>query len=262
MISSAATPATGEPRNGRGESPHASSEWRPTASRRSQIAGTSLMSIQWYWMFCRSVTSAVSRAKSTPICAQGADRGRREQLAVGADPQHEVAVVELLLLEGAGLAAVDAGLALGVETHPAHPATEVGGVDRVEAALGVDVEDPVADVEGVVVLLRLLVLVQRLAVAERPLALGAAGARHVGVTRRLRIEAQVRHGGWWSFADGARTGARLRSGSEVDQRGQHIMLRVRPRSTWRRTTRNAWVAAETMSMSLSPRTVVPQIGIS
>ena len=110
---------------------------------------------------------------------------RRQQPAVGTDAHHEVAVVELVLLEDRGLAAVDAGLALGVETHPAEPAAEVGGVDRVEAALGVDVDDPGADVERVVVLLGLLVLVQRLGVAERPLALGSLGARDLGVTSGL-----------------------------------------------------------------------------
>jgi hypothetical protein len=67
MISSAATPATGEPRKGRGESPHASTLERPASSSRSQIVGTSSIRIQWYWMFSRSVTSAVSRAKSTPM---------------------------------------------------------------------------------------------------------------------------------------------------------------------------------------------------
>ncbi len=67
MISSAATPATGEPRNGRGESPHASSVVRPTASSRCHTAGTSSIRIQWNWMFSRSVTSAVSRANSCPM---------------------------------------------------------------------------------------------------------------------------------------------------------------------------------------------------
>ena len=62
MISSLAMPATGEPRKGRGLSPHASSVVRPTASRRSQIAGTLSISIQWYWMLLRSVMSAVLRA--------------------------------------------------------------------------------------------------------------------------------------------------------------------------------------------------------
>ena len=67
MISSAATPATGEPRNGRGESPQASRLVIPASSSRCQISGTSSIRIQWNWMFSRSVTSAVSRAKSTPI---------------------------------------------------------------------------------------------------------------------------------------------------------------------------------------------------
>ena len=67
MISSLATPATGEPRNGRGESPHASVLSSPASSSFCQIAGTSSIRIQWNWMFSRSVTSAVSRANSWPI---------------------------------------------------------------------------------------------------------------------------------------------------------------------------------------------------
>ena len=62
MISSLATPATGDPSTTRGESPHASMVSRPTASSLSQIAGTSSIRIQWYCTFCRSVTSAVPRA--------------------------------------------------------------------------------------------------------------------------------------------------------------------------------------------------------
>src|SRR4029079_7907288 len=46
------------------------------------------------------------------------------------------------------------------------------------------------------------------------------------------------------------------------QRGQHIALRVRPRSTWRRATRNMGVATEVMSMSLRGWTAIPQTGIS
>ena len=67
MISSAAMPATGEPRITRGQSPHASVVESPTASRRRQISGTSSMRIQCSCTFCRSVTSAVSRANSTEI---------------------------------------------------------------------------------------------------------------------------------------------------------------------------------------------------
>ncbi len=98
-----------------------------------------------------------------------------ELAAVDADPHHEELGVELLGLEGAGLAAVEAGLALGVEPHPAEAAAQVAAVDRGEAAPGVDVLDAGPDVERVVVLLGLLVGVQRLAVAERPLALAALG---------------------------------------------------------------------------------------
>ena len=62
MISSAATPATGEPRMTRGTSPQPIIVDRPTLSSFSQIAGTFSISIQCSWMFCRSVKSAVERA--------------------------------------------------------------------------------------------------------------------------------------------------------------------------------------------------------
>ena len=109
--------------------------------------------------------------------------------AVDADAEHEVLVVELVRLERRGLAAVDAGLALGVEAVPAEPAAQVARVDRGEAAVGVDVLDARPHVQRVVVLLGLLVRVERLAVAERPLALapglartgGGRGARAAGV---------------------------------------------------------------------------------
>ena len=106
--------------------------------------------------------------------------------AVDADPEHEVLVVELVRLERGGLAAVDAGLALGVEAVPAEASAQVARVDRGEAAVGVDVLDPRPHVQRVVVLLGLLVRVQRLAVAERPLALarGGAGWRAAGVGGR------------------------------------------------------------------------------
>ncbi len=51
----------------RGQSPQASVVSRPTASRRSQIAGTSSTRIQCSWTFCRSVTSATSRPYSVLI---------------------------------------------------------------------------------------------------------------------------------------------------------------------------------------------------
>src|SRR6185437_5977039 len=101
---------------------------------------------------------------------------RRQLAAVDADAEHEVAVVQLLRLEDGGLAAVDARAALRVKAVPAEAPAQVSGVDRVEAALGVDVDDPLADVEPVVVLLAFLVLVQGLAVAECPLSLSALAA--------------------------------------------------------------------------------------
>ena len=56
------------------------------------------------------------------------------QLPAGdADPHHEVGVLDLGVLERAGLAAADAGAALGVQAPPAEPAAQVGRVDRVEA---------------------------------------------------------------------------------------------------------------------------------
>ena len=128
-------------------------------------------------MFCRSVMSAVSRRELGGDLADGAQLLGGQLAAVDADAEHEVLVVELPRLENGGAAAVDAGPALGVEAPPAEPVAQVGGVDRGEAAVGVDVLDPGPDVERVVVLLGLLVGVERLAVAERPLALAALAAR-------------------------------------------------------------------------------------
>jgi hypothetical protein len=117
------------------------------------------------------------------VAAEGRrDVGDRAQLrhgqlpAVDPDAEHEVLVVELVRLEHAGLAAVDAGPALGVEAPPAHPAAQVCRVDRGKAAMRVDVEDARTDVEPVVVLLDLLVRVERGEVPERPLALALGPA--------------------------------------------------------------------------------------
>ncbi len=105
--------------------------------------------------------------------AEGPQRGSRQCPAVAADPHHEVLGLEDVGVLVAGPGAVVALLALGVETHPAHPAAQILLVDAVEALLGVDVEDARPHVERVVVLLELLVRVERLAVAERPLPLAA-----------------------------------------------------------------------------------------
>ena len=171
-----AMPATGLPSTTRGVSPQASVVESPTASSLCQIAGTSSIRIQCSWTFCRSVMSAVSRAYVVGDLGDRAQLVGAELPAVDADAQHEVLVVELVRLEDGGATAVDAGLALGVEAPPAHPAAQVGRVDAGEAAVCVDVLDPGPDVEAVVVLLRPLVGVERLAVPERPLALAAPPA--------------------------------------------------------------------------------------
>src|SRR5215207_2395189 len=70
-----------------------------------------------------------------------------------ANAQHEVLIVQLPRLQGRGLAAIDAGSALGVEPVPPEATTKIIGIDGCEAALGVYVLDPGPDVERVVVLL-------------------------------------------------------------------------------------------------------------
>ena len=109
--------------------------------------------------------------------AEGAQRGRGQRTAVAADPQHEELVFEHVGVLIAGPAAVVSWLALGVQTPPAETATQVAFVDALEAVLRVDVLDAGADVERVVVPLGLLVRVERLAIAECPLAL-ALGTLH------------------------------------------------------------------------------------
>ena len=89
------------------------------------------------------------------------------------DPHHEVPVVELLRLEQPGLPTADPRPTLGIEAHPAHPAAQIGSIDRVEPRLGVDVEDATLDVQRIVVLLHPLVGVEWLSHAERPLTLAA-----------------------------------------------------------------------------------------
>src|SRR5262249_26239336 len=96
---------------------------------------------------------------------------RGELPAGDADPHHEEAVLDLGVLEGAGPAALDAGPALGIQAPPAEPPAQVGRVDGREALLGVPVDDPVPDVQPGVVLLEALGWVERLEVAQGPLAL-------------------------------------------------------------------------------------------
>ncbi len=115
-------------------------------------------------------------------------RDRRELLAgqrPAVDPyaQHEVAVLELLRLQHRGPPPGDARGALGVEPEPAEPVAQVGRVDAVEPGVLVPVDDALLGVEAVVVPLDPFVLVERLTVAEGPLALAALG-RHGRVSFR------------------------------------------------------------------------------
>ncbi len=112
--------------------------------------------------------------------AQRAQRGRREGAAVAAHAKHEVLGLEHVDVLVAGPGAVVALLALGVKAPPAHPAAQILLVDAVEAVNGVDVLDAVAHVERVVVLLDLLVRVERLAIAQLPLAFALALRRALG----------------------------------------------------------------------------------
>ena len=68
MTSSSRIPASGQPSiTARGVAAGLGASYRPTASSRRQISGTSSMRIQWYCTFCRSVTSATSRPNSVLI---------------------------------------------------------------------------------------------------------------------------------------------------------------------------------------------------
>ena len=176
MTSSSRMPASGQPSMTRGTSPQASVRRRARPTRgAARSRGRPRCGSSGSCTFCRSVTSATSRPNSVLIPPMTRSCVAGQLPAVDADAQHEVRVLELLGLQQGGLAAGDALGALGVEAHPAHPAAEVAGVDAVEAGLRVDVEDPLPDLEAVGVLLHPLVGVERLAVAQRPLALPALG---------------------------------------------------------------------------------------
>ena len=188
---------------------------------------------------------------------------RAEQGTVGADAQHEVLVVELLRLEGTGLAAVQSGLALRVEAPPAEPAAQVAAVDRGEPALRVDVLDARPHVERVVVLLGLLVLVQRLAVAERPLALAALGAGPSGPAGAGGRRRGAARGGAGTFGGGChgdalletrdarRAGARRRRRRELCRRPR-ARLRCWAVRRWARTDRSCCACVR------GPRGCVPR----
>src|SRR5690242_6764 len=185
-ISSAQIPATGQPRMLRGTSPQAWRLDRPTSSRRSQISGTSSIRIQWNCTFCRSVMSARSRPYSLPMLATVRNCSA-ESWPPGILTHHEERVFDLGILQRPGLAAPDSRAALGVQAPPAEPAAQVLWVDGAEALVRVAGEDPVTDVEPVVVLLESFGRVQRLTMARRPLALAAMGPGwHVSIPSAAR----------------------------------------------------------------------------
>ena len=107
----------------------------------------------------------------------GAQLGHGEGAAVEPDAEHEVAIAQLGVVELRRTAAVDPGLALGVEAPPPEAAAEVLRRDRVEALLGVDLLDPLPDAEATLLLLPHLVGVERLLAVDLPLAVGPALAR-------------------------------------------------------------------------------------
>ncbi|CAB4913183.1 unannotated protein [freshwater metagenome] len=96
---------------------------------------------------------------------------------IAPDAHHEVLRLEQVDVVVTGEGAVVALFTLGVETPPAEPAAQIALVDAVETLLRVDVLDAGAHVERVVVLLGLLVGVERLSIAQSPLAFGATLGR-------------------------------------------------------------------------------------
>ena len=169
----ASIPATGQPSMLRGTSPQACSEDRPTSSSRSQITGH-VFDPDPVELDVLPVGDVGDVA--AVLLGDAADRAqlaRAELAARNADPHHEVAVLDLLVFEHAGLAARDAWPALGVQAPPAEPAAQVGRVDRLEAGVGVPGDDPVPDVQAGVVLLESLGRVQRLEMVQGPLTLAA-----------------------------------------------------------------------------------------
>ena len=229
MTSSSRMPASGQPSMTRGTSPQASVRRQPDRLQPPPDLGHVLDAdpVVLHVLPVGDVGDVAAE-----LGADAADDPQRvagQLPAVDADPHHEVGVLELLGLQQGGLAAGDALGALGVEAHPAHPAAQVAGVDAVEAGLRVDVEDPLTDLEAVGVLLHPLVRVERLPVAERPLALAAlrAGARAGGGHGRTSSCARHPRGA-------GRSGGALQIGGAAGLRGRTGVSAERDRRRWRR----------------------------
>ena len=171
--SSAVTPASGHPMMTRGVSPHASCVDSPTASSRSQMAGTSSIRnpVQLHVLPVGDVRHVAPEPLRCP-------RDRAELLAaqpsaVHPDPHHEELVLELLRLGAPRALTGNALLPLRVEAPPTQPRPQVLLPDRPESARSEDPLDAFADGEPVVLLLDLLRGVERLVVAQPPLTLAA-----------------------------------------------------------------------------------------
>ena len=175
MISSLAMPATGEPRMTRGTSPQASVVDSPTRFEPAPDFGHVLDPdpVQLDVLAVGEVGRVAGEVHGD--LADDAQLLGGERTAVDPDAEHEVFVFELVRLKRGGLAAVDPGFALGVEAPPAEAAVQVGAVDRVEAVLGVDGLDTLADVEAVVFLFPGFVGVQRRGAVHFPLAVRLCG---------------------------------------------------------------------------------------
>ena len=184
-ISSAAMPARGHPRITRGVSPQASAVVSPVDSRRSKIAGTSSIRIQCSCTFWRSVTSARSRPYVS--LAQAIARSWSE---VSRPPSMRIRIMKNSSSSSSGSALPvrspgNALLPLGVQAPPAHPVAEILLADRAEPTGSEDPLDPLPHLERLGLLLDLLRPVQRLVVAQRPLALSTrAGSLSFGECHR------------------------------------------------------------------------------
>src|SRR6202167_3439359 len=105
---------------------------------------------------------------------QGAQRGGRHRLAIGAHAHHEVLGLDGVNVIIAGPGTVVALLTLGVKTHPAEAAPQIRLVYAVETLFGIDIFDAIPHIERRIVMLDLLGVIERLAISQRPLALTAS----------------------------------------------------------------------------------------
>jgi hypothetical protein len=180
--------------------------------------------------------------------ADGAQRGGGQRAAVAPHAHHEVFGLEEVGVLVAGPRAVVTLLALGVQAHPPHPTAQILLVDAVEALLRIQVDDAGAHIERVVVLLELFVRVERLAVAERPLAfaawafdwLGFSGGHVGGLLGGSRIARD--HRGLSGGADPAASYEGWAGSLDQARQGRQQQLHTRLKSTCRRaTSETRWV---------------------